>query len=235
MIRDVEDPPDAPPGQVEEAGPRARRAGTQDEMYQLDAVVSLFAMVLLILITTAVAAGIGVVDIRNRTAAPEAPAFRMASIDAPFPRLETWMLHEGKLLRLDYDLAARLLLEGEGLSRGATDPVSGVDLLFEASPGAVGAYDRIEVILPAGPLEAGGVIGDALDVQDAQALSAWAERADPARLIAWPPERARIPPVMGAADAAGRAVTLTLQTGKGKFAARRNVESFSFRGILRVY
>jgi hypothetical protein len=204
-------------------------------MYQLDAVVSLFAMVLLILITTAVAAGIGVVDIRNRTAAPEAPAFRMASIDAPFPRLETWMLHEGKLLRLDYDLAARLLLEGEGLSRGATDPVSGVDLLFEASPGAVGSYDRIEVILPAGPLEAGGVIGDALDVQDAQALSAWAERADPARLIAWPPERARIPPVMGAADAAGRPVTLALQTGKGKFAARRNAESFSFRGILRVY
>ena len=79
------------------------------------------------------------------------------------------------------------------------------------------------------------MIGEALDVQDAQALSAWAERADPARLIAWPAERARIPAVMGAADAAGRPVTLTLQSGKGKFAARRNVESFSFRGILRVY
>lgn len=235
MIRDEQDTPDAPRGPVEEGGPRARRAGTQDEMYQLDAVVSLFAMVLLILITTAVAAGIGVVDIRNRTAAPEAPAFRMASIDAPFPRLETWMLHEGQLLRLDYDVAARLLLEGEGLSRGATDPVSGVDLLFEASPGVVGAYDRIEVILPAGPLEAGGVIDEALEVQDAEALSAWADRPDPARVIAWPPERARIAPVIGAADASGRPVTLTLQSGKGKFAARRNAESFSFRGILRVY
>jgi hypothetical protein len=204
-------------------------------MYQLDAVVSLFAMVLLILITTAVAAGIGVVDYRNRTAAPQAPMFRLASIDAPFPRLETWMLHEGLLLRLDYDAAAHLLLEDDGLSRGATDPVSGVDLLFEASLGTIGAYDRIEVILPSGPLEVGGVIKEALAVEDMEALSAWAGQSEPARLIAWPPGREHIAPVMNAADQAGRPVTLTLQSGRGKFVARRNADSFSFRNILRAY
>ena len=204
-------------------------------MYQLDAIVSLFAMVLLILITTAMAAAIGIVDYRNRTAAPEAPVFRLASIDAPFPRLETWMLQEGQLLRLDYDAAARLLLEDRGLSRGATDPVSGVDLLFEASPGTVGAYDRIEVILPSGPLEPGGVIKEALAVEDDEALARWAGQTNPARLIAWPPERRHIAPVMGVADRMGRPVTLTLQSGRGKFAARRNAASFTFRSILRVY
>lgn len=214
---------------------RRDREGGRDEMYQLDAVVSLFAMVLLILITTALAAGIGVVDYRNRTTAPEAPMFRLTSIDAPFPRLETWMLQKGQLLRLDYDAAARLLLEDRGLSRGATDPISGLDLLFDASPGTVGAYDRIEVILPSGPLEAGGVIKEALPVEDEEALATWAGDANPARLIAWPPERAHIAPVMNAADQMGRPVTLTLQSGRGKFVARRNAASFSFRNVLRVY
>lgn len=217
--------------------PRRRSRDGADDSYQLDAIVALFAMVLVILVTTAAASGIGTTLFTYRSVDAPQAAIQPASLAAPFPRLETWILRRGELLRLDYDAAAALLAEaGPRVPIGATDPVSGIDLSFLPSEAEIGAFDRFEVLLPADPLPAaGGVIAQIVPPTDAAALGIWATGDRPARVAVFASGVVHLPAVTAAAEAEGRPVSVQFLTGNVKFSERKTSATFSFRGVLRAY
>lgn len=218
-------------------GGKPDRNTDADDSYQLDAVVSLFAMILVILVTTAAASAIGTTRFVYRSEdTPTAPV-QPESLAAPFPRLETWILRRGALMRLDYDAAARLLAAGiDRSSMGATDPVTRIDLALIPSPTEPGAFETFEVVLPPDPIPApGGVISVIVDPEDADAVAAWARDASPVRLHVFRSGVADLPGISAAAEAAGRPVTVVFMIGDQKFSERRTSESFTFRGVLRSY
>ncbi|SMX41949.1 hypothetical protein [Maliponia aquimaris] len=218
-------------------GRKSRRDAEADDSYQLDAVVSLFAMILVILVTTAAASAIGTTRFAYRSEDPQTAPVQPESLAAPFPRLETWILRQGALMRLDYDAAARLL--AENIARdpmAATDPATGIDLTLIPSPTEPGAFDTFEVLLPPGPIPApGGVIAAIVDPADGDAVAAWARGAQPARIAVFGSGVTDLPALSAAAEAAGRPVTVLFLTGNQKFAERRTSASFGFRGVLRSY
>lgn len=217
--------------------PRRKAEPEADDSYQLDAVVSLFAMILVILVTTAAASAIGTTRFSYRSEDPPTAPVQPESLAAPFPRLETWILREGALMRLDYDAAARLLAAGVGRTPiAATDPATGIDLTLVPAAGELGAFEVFEVLLPAAPLPApGGVIAEILDPSDPERVAAWAKGTTPARINVFASGVAALPALAAAAEAAGRPLTVEFLTGNQKFAERRTAASFGFRGVLRSY
>ena len=215
----------------------SRRRDEADDSYQLDAVVSLFAMILVILVTTAAATAVGTTEFRYRSVeAPTAPV-QPESLAAPFPRLETWILRHGALMRLDYDAAARLLAAADARDpMGATDPETGIDLTLSPGPLEAGAFEIFEVVLPADPVaEARGVIAEIVDTADPDRVADWARAVQPARINVFASGVGDLPALAAAAEQAGRPVTVVFLTGNRKFSERRTSASFGFRGVLRSY
>ncbi|WP_323768906.1 hypothetical protein [Antarctobacter sp.] len=216
---------------------RRKRSDEPDDSYQLDAVVSLFAMILVILVTTAAATVSGTTRFQYRTQDAETAPIQLASLAAPFPRLENWILRRGELLRIDYDAAARQLAAAPPrLPLGATDPQSGIIMAFNPDPTATGAFELFEMVLPADPIVGtGGVIAERIDPEDPEALQDWAVRDAPARVLAFASGVVHLPGLTVAAEAAGRPLTVRFLDGNAKFSERKTRDSFAFRGVLRSY
>lgn len=216
---------------------RRRDHDTPDDSYQLDAVVSLFAMILVILVTTAAATTTGTTLFQYRTQEAETAPIQPASLGAPFPRLESWIVRRGQVLRVDYDAVARLLADApQRVPLGATDPVTGIDLAFGPDPEAVGGFTFFDMILPNGPVvKTGGVIAQVIDPDDPAAQQAWAAGKRPARLLVFASGVAHLPVLISAAETAGRPVTVRFLEGNAKFSERKTRDSFAFRGVLRSY
>lgn len=214
-----------------------RHRDEPDDSYQLDAVVSLFAMILVILVTTAAATITGTTRFQYKTQEPDTAAIQPASLAAPFPRLENWILRRGELLRIDYDAAARQLAAApQRLPLGATDPQSGIIMAFDPDPTATGAFELFEMVLPADPITGtGGVIAQRINPTDLDAVQDWAGRDAPARVLAFASGVAHLPGLTLAAETAGRPLTVQFLDGNAKFSERKTRESFAFRGVLRSY
>ncbi|MGP6086005.1 hypothetical protein [Antarctobacter jejuensis] len=207
-----------------------------DDSYQLDAVVSLFAMMLVILVTTAAATAIGTTRFDYTSSDPETAPIQPASLAAPFPRLETWLLRAEGLIRIDYDAATALLAAAPvSDALGATDPATGIDLFLTPSPD-IGAFTEFRLNLPEVPItENGGLIAQVIAPDDGAAITAWAQQETPARIAAFVSGRPYLPALVAAAEEAGRPVTVIFREGNRLYEERKIRESFGFRGVLRSY
>ena len=80
-----------------------RRAGAADDTYQLDVIVSLFAIMLVILV--ALTSARGVLDasshLEYRTEAPSESVFMQRSIQIPYGAREIWVVGAQQMFRLD--------------------------------------------------------------------------------------------------------------------------------------
>ncbi len=215
---------------------RTRPRSDADDSYQLDAVVSLFAMMLVILVTTAAATAIGTTRFDYTSSDPDTAPIQPASLAAPFPRLETWLLRAEGLIRIDYDAATALLAaSGSGESMGATDPATGIDLFLTPSPD-IGAFTEFRLNLPEEPItEEGGLIAQVIAAENTEAITAWAARDTPARIAVFVSGRPHLPALVAAAEEAGRPVTVLFREGNRLYEERKIRESFGFRGVLRSY
>ena len=218
--------------------PRPREDLQADGFYQLDAVVSLFAVLLLVLLFAAAVPGSGETRLDYATRDPEGPAFRLSSLASPYPRLETWVLGAETLVGLDYDAAARLLATASGgLDRGVSDPASGIDVSIDVAPGEPGSYDRLSFVIPAS-VRAGGIAAAVHDPRvDAERRDWAADVQAPVRLVVRPGGRRHLPALAEAAASSGIAWQTSLVPGgpSAPIASHRRAGSFSRRRVMRVY
>ncbi|SMX29480.1 hypothetical protein TRP8649_03616 [Pelagimonas phthalicica] len=213
---------------------RRRQTGGADESYQLDAVVALFAMILVILVVMAASSSIGPTFFSYKSKEPKTDPIAVSSLAAPFPRLDTWLLRDGVLLQLDYDAAARLLSTTQTAHLAATDPVSGADITLIPDRESLGGFEAFEILLPdTDRIETGGVFSQKLDAQTE--LQTWAEETAPARVIIFGAAASFLPELMDVAEKLGRPLTVNFVTGNNKMTERRTRQSFSFQGVLRAY
>lgn len=215
---------------------RNRQGAEADDSYQLDAVVSLFAMMLVILVTTAAATAIGTTRFDYTSSDPDTAPIQPASLAAPFPRLETWLLRAEGLIRIDYDAATALLAAAPpGDLLGATDGATGIDLSLAPSPD-IGAFTEFKLNLPEGPItQTSALIAQVIAPDDIEAITAWATRDTPVRMSVFVSGRAHLPALVAAAEQAGRPVTVRFEEGNRIYRERKVRESFGFRGVLRSY
>lgn len=216
---------------------RRRKPATEaDDSYQLDAVVSLFAILLVILVTTAAATAIGSTRFDYSSDDPETAAVQPASLAAPFPRLETWLLRDEGLIRIDYDAATALLsAETAAETLSATDRVSGTDVFLTLAED-IGAFEAFKLNLPIDPITApGGIIAGVISPDDDAALAEWARRRTPVRIAVFVSGRPHLAGLVAAAERAGRPATVHFLEGNTLYQERKTRESFGFRGVLRSY
>ena len=215
-----------------------RSRGQGDDSYQVDAIVALFAIMLLIVVVKASAIAAGTVPLRYETVDEPSVPFSLSSIATPYNALERWVLLEDGLVLLDPAAAIDLLAatpkpEAGTCAREATDGVSGVDLCLKLLDG--GGYS-LEYFLH-DTIASGAVIAEILDPRDSEAIGQWASRAAPARLVVGRPALPLLPALSAAAAEVGKPWSFAfIRKGNGRlFRFQRDAASFAGRGALRVY
>ena len=158
----------------------SRRGGDTldvDESYQGDAIVSLFAVLLVLLLTLAAASSQSAEPVQTRYKPNDqtGEVLSLRSLQVPFKFREFWSLGEEELL-IRYDMEAIIdrLLGEIGTSRTETT-IDGVDINFEWFETELGGY-RIELNIF--DLNAGQwAVLDSVNARDNEALAEWASKA----------------------------------------------------------
>lgn len=161
----------------------SRRGGDTldvDESYQVDAIVSLFAVLLVLLLTLAAASSQSAEPVQTRYKPNDqtGEVLSLRSLQVPFKFREFWSLGEEEIL-IRYDMEAIIdRLQGEiGTSRTETT-IDGVDINFEWFETELGGY-RIELNIF--DLNAGQwAVLDSVNARDNEALAEWAAADLPA-------------------------------------------------------
>ncbi len=212
-----------------------RRAREEDAMYQLDVVVSLFAIMLVILVALASAASVAETryTVEYETAEPEAPPFVLSSIQTPYRFFEIWAADGEGLFRIDRAAVVReLAKEPAGRAPGISGP--GADAWMESFPDSplewrfrLNLHDRPET----GWLQARHIAWD-----DEAALDDWATEEAGAVIFVWESARGRLPALSARLRTAmrpHRIVPFTSDTATLTITYARS--NFAYDKVLRPY
>lgn len=164
-----------------------------DETYQVDVVVSLFAILLVLLVVLASATAVleGNGRLQYRTAEEEGDQFSLASIQSPISVRQSWVADGDWLFRVDLTAVALAL---------AAEPVSGRTEIEDSivqigSPqvesDAPGSW-RLDLSFLPGPPE-GKFIAEAIRIESDDDYAAWAARSEPVFLYVGPAARNALP------------------------------------------
>ncbi|MEM8827274.1 MAG: hypothetical protein AAGD40_10205 [Pseudomonadota bacterium] len=142
----------------------------------MDVVVCLFAIMLVVLIalTAATAVSESVSDLEYQTAEPEADAFMLRSIQAPYRNRDLWIVGADDMIRIDKT----------AISRRAADLPPRPNLAVRG-PGAVVDIERLGgtswkmSITLTDRAEADWLIAERIELTDQTALEAWAAEQTP--------------------------------------------------------
>ena len=206
-----------------------------DESYQVDAVVSLFAIMLIVLLTlvVATATATNVTVTEYRIAEEKTEDVKLRSLFIPYRVRQYWTLtSDGELLRVDTAERIGRLPEA---SRGAalSETIDGVDIEFEADPVSPGGFVlRFDIFDRA----AGDwAVADALSVNDAAALAAWAAVDAGTVLFVANDARDWLPVVSEAASGGARTVRFRIpREGSRYFSIVRSRSAFRMENIYRA-
>jgi len=169
---------------------KTRRDQEVDESYQVDAVVALFAILLVIMIVLAAATQSqkGETNLVYAPEEKETEPFLLESIQTPYRFRDIWLLDATALYRFDLEaIAARLLTQtGDALNPLSEDGLS-VVAQFDINA-APSSYQL--TISRKGVLTQGSLIDRIVDHNDADALRLWASEGSQLLVFisrdAWP-------------------------------------------------
>ena len=210
-------------------------ASDGDETYQLDVVVSLFAIMLVVLVALAASAlSGGETRLAYRPHDRATTAYTLRSIEVPYSYRRNWILSDNRLIEIDNAAVAGALIEAfeRGASGFSAGPVDApIDAEVELGD-AAGTY-RLALTLPAEP-RVGGVISRIVSIDDDDALANWASEPGGVVVIVTPGGLAGIARVSQSLDQSRRPHSLDFAR-RNQLVLTRNSGNFAYDGILRAY
>jgi len=214
---------------------RPDNSGGLDDSYQIDAVVSLFAVLLVMLLTLTAATAASTNDVKTnyRPTDSAAPELTLKSLQVPYRLRQLWLLEEDGRLR-HVDLAAisrRLEYDPAGGRQEFT--IDGVDILFETVSGEPGSY-RVGVKIWDPKLAAWAIKQD-IDLLDANALTQWAGENAASVVVLTTDDLTHAGAVSAALAAGTRSGSLFIPRRAQIYASVvRRAASFSAQGVFRA-
>lgn len=206
-----------------------------DQSYQLDAIVSLFAVMLVVLVVLVSSRALndGKTELEYLPATTREELFVLRSINTPYAFRETWLMTDSELLFVNRERVATLLNEKiTPIVSGFRDGNSSVSFFPEEE--AVGQW-RVRMTFKDDPIDA-SFISERIDIEDKQALTEWALRKSAILLYVWPRGRPVLASVVSSLRKASRPHKLRLLRGDNKpISLSRTGSNFKHEKILRSY
>jgi hypothetical protein len=212
-----------------------RRAIEQDEMYQLDVVVSVFAIMLVILVALAAAGATaeGQSRLHYRPVEAGENVFMLRSVQVPYSDREIWAAGKDTLFRIDLaeivkGLAQVRLVKPLAFSR------DGADISLEEVPDGLAAW-RLSILISDRD-SAKWLKRRTISFADDDTLAAWAAERSSVIVFVWRDGYPRLSRLSELLRAQLRPYTLVLladETSSITISYRR--ANFAYDKILRVY
>jgi len=208
------------------------------DSYQVDVVVSLFAIMLVVLITLTAATAVSENEVTTEYRVQDPPTARIAlrSIQVPYRLRELWVLGaDGFLGRLDRaaSLAAFDRMPAPGTAARTTIGQA-TDLDLATDGAELGSFQMAWRF--ADPRDAAPIIAERVDWRDDAALAAWAARPGGVVIFARRDAHDALPRVDQALRAGGRGHDiLVLRRALSKMVYQRYRSNFSGETVLRAH
>lgn len=206
-----------------------------DDSYQIDAVVSLFAVLLVVLVVLSAVSAIedGEAPLDYRIEEPDQESFVLKSIRAPYLFRAPWIVSETELLAIDLQaIAEKLETDVSPNVPGFSDGTAKV--LFAADADVVGEW-RISLIFNSDRPEA-SFIKERIALSDDDAVTRWASRPGEALIYVWKSGWTHLPRLSDLLRETARPHAFALlQEPRGKIALSRGHRNFAHEKILRAY
>lgn len=213
-----------------------RRSDYTDETYQVDVVVSLFAILLVLLVVlasaTAVLEGDGRLDYRTADEAGE--QFSLSSIQSPITVRQSWIADGDWLFRIDLTAVAQAIAEHPMSGRTEIEDATvrvGSPHIGSDAPGSW----RLDLsFLPGAP--EGKFVAEAIRIESVDDYAAWAKQGRPVFLYVGPGARSALPVIEAGFRSSHRAFRIR-HTFENRAPIRlsRIRGNFEHEKILRMY
>lgn len=214
---------------------RNRIDSDTDDSYQVDAVVSLFAvlLVMLIVLAAAIAATEGTSRLDYQILDPDGDEMALRSIEVPYKNVSIWVLGGTKIARIDLAAIAkaRAATGGQGPS---IQRMGDLRVDFTSRAETLGTW-RL-ALYGFGPSSQSEALTDWIDISDQDALSLWA--AGEGRVLVYVTVAGRLAlPTINASLRVGRRpfrLSLLSEIDSPIIYARRS-EGFAYEKTFRAY
>ena len=205
-----------------------------DDSYQVDAIMALFAILVVLLFTLVAATASDDSDaITNyRPIDAETAPTILRALQVPYRLREFWILDDDGLMhRIDSVALARAVREG-GTGFNFQSSENGIDVEMDLMPSELGSYRmRVDVFDP----EMGQwLIDRTIDPEDAEALTAWASDPSSAVLFVDFDSRLRLGPISTALeDGRRKGLVVQLRSGNRYAIRERSSARMSAQDVFR--
>lgn len=211
------------------------RVTEADESYQVDAIVSLFAIMLVLLLAMVTATSSSTND--ERTAyLPQDPVgeiMSLRSLQVPYRLRELWILQDNGLMMHINTTAIAEQFEGVAPGPGPERTLDGVDFSFEPHQTQPGSY-RMKIAIWDTDLAGWATLG-IVDTRDPEALTAWAGSSQSTLVFVTNQAKALIAPVAQALQTGKRRGRLFVPRSDTRYVTLvRAADRFSLEGIYRA-